>query len=128
MRLLLDQGFTIASQGAGDDEVALFPDEGTDDHGVRGRAAMQVVVNRYERDRQARQGGALPAWLLVSGMRSGYGHSRWRNRRFYPYPPSHSAGRDQAGLPSEPETDLIRYVPIAMYAAPARSAVYSPKS
>ncbi len=27
VRLLLDQGFTIASQGAGDDEVALFPDE-----------------------------------------------------------------------------------------------------
>ncbi|MCJ8603350.1 HNH endonuclease, partial [Klebsiella pneumoniae] len=26
VRLLLEQGFTIASQGAGDDEAALFPD------------------------------------------------------------------------------------------------------
>lgn len=55
VRLLLDQGFTIASQGAGDDEVALFPDEGQTTMEFVEGAAMQVVVNRYERDRQARQ-------------------------------------------------------------------------
>ena len=55
VRLLLDQGFTIASQGAGDDEVALFPDEGQTTMEYVEGAAMQVVVNRYERDRQARQ-------------------------------------------------------------------------
>ncbi|MBN0545166.1 HNH endonuclease, partial [Pseudomonas aeruginosa] len=48
-------GFTIASQGAGDDEVALFPDEGQTTMEFVEGAAMQVVVNRYERDRQARQ-------------------------------------------------------------------------
>lgn len=55
VRLLLEQGFTIASQGAGDDEAALFPDEGQTTMEFVEGAAIQVVVNRYERDRQARQ-------------------------------------------------------------------------
>lgn len=103
VRLLLDQGFTIASQGAGDDEVALFPDEGQTTMEFVEGAAMQVVVNRYERDRQARQ-----AALRLHGCRCQVCgldilQPLWRNRPwFYPYPPSHSAGRDQAGLPSEP--------------------------
>ncbi len=81
VRLLVEQGFTIVSQGAGDDEVALFPDEGQTTMEYVEGAAMQVVVNRYERDRQARQaGGASPARLPVSGMRSGYGQPLWRYR------------------------------------------------
>ncbi len=103
VRLLLDQGFTIASQGAGDDEVALFPDEGQTTMEFVEGAAMQVVVNRYERDRQARQAAlrlhGCRCQVCGLDMASRYGEI---GRGFYPYPPSHSAGRDQAGLPSEP--------------------------
>jgi hypothetical protein len=66
VRLLLDQGFTIASQGAGDDEVALFPDEGQTTMEFVEGAAMQVVVNRYERDRQARQAARA---CMAAGVR-----------------------------------------------------------
>ncbi len=65
-------------------------------------AAMQVVVNRYERDRQARQAAlrlhGCRCQVCGLDMASRYGEIGG----FYPYPPSHPAGRDKAGLPPEP--------------------------
>ena len=124
VRLLLDQGFTIASQGAGDDEVALFPDEGQTTMEFVEGAAMQVVVNRYERDRQARQAAlrlhGCRCQVCGLDMASRYGEI---GQGFIHI---HSAGRDQAGLPSEPRNRSDPGMSqLPCNAAPARSAVYS---
>ncbi|PWS15589.1 HNH endonuclease, partial [Klebsiella pneumoniae] len=55
VRLLLEQGFKIGQERVDDAGITLFPDElQTKSEFVEG-AAVQVMVNRYERDRQARE-------------------------------------------------------------------------
>lgn len=57
VRLLIEQGFHIVQGKKGDAPVSdtLFPDEIAPQIDYVEGAAMQVVVNRYERDRNARQ-------------------------------------------------------------------------
>ncbi|HHX3401758.1 HNH endonuclease [Klebsiella aerogenes] len=55
VRLLLEQGFKIVQERVDDAGITPFPDElQTKSEFVEG-AAVQVMVNRYERDRQARE-------------------------------------------------------------------------
>lgn len=57
VRLLIEQGFHIVQgeKGAATVSDTLFPDELTPQIDYVEGAATQVVVNRYERDRNARQ-------------------------------------------------------------------------
>ena len=117
VRLLLEQGFTIASQGAGDDEVALFPDEGQTTMEYVEGAAMQVVVNRYERDRQARQAAlrlhGCRCQVCGLDMASRYGDIGQGFIHIHHLIPL-------SGIRSDPGMSQL-----PCNAAPARSAVYS---
>lgn len=61
-RLLIDQGFEIVQKEEDNEQsdISFFPDELPPQSVFTEGAAMQVTVNRYERDRKARQ--AALAW------------------------------------------------------------------
>lgn len=89
-------------------------------------AAMQVVVNRYERDRQARQAAlrlhGCRCQVCGLDMASRYGEIGRGFIHIHHLIPLAGIKQDYR---LNPETDLIGMSQLPCNAAPARSAVYS---